>query len=175
LYRGGGIPAPADAKANGAIAVRPTASRLISCFNSGSNEVQRPRVVPLAGRRDQLGAVLRLTESGSEALAGFGRATFARRLREHMQQRFEAVTVPRKWRYVGALPVNAMGKTTQAALAWDILKVGAVACLSPFLTVGTGTETDQRCVDERILRRRQGEAARHGVLSSGEVDHRAAA
>ena len=35
------------------------------------------------------------------------------------------------------LALRPFGVRFEAALAWDILKVGAVACLSPFLTVGT--------------------------------------
>jgi 3-hydroxymyristoyl/3-hydroxydecanoyl-(acyl carrier protein) dehydratase len=37
-------------------------------------------------------------------------------LREHLAQAVERVALPRSWRYLDALPVNAQGKTTHAEL-----------------------------------------------------------
>lgn len=79
--------------------------------------IDEARLVQLAGRRRQLGAVLRLAQSGTAQLRAQGKTALVRELKTHAQSRFEAVVVPRRWRFVDAYPLNAMGKTTSADLA----------------------------------------------------------
>ncbi len=75
------------------------------------------RLLVLPGERETLAAVLRL-DDGSVPLRGSAeREALVRELREHLAQGFERVLLPRRWRIVAALPVNAAGKTTQALLA----------------------------------------------------------
>lgn len=78
--------------------------------------IAEARVIPLAGERRQLGAVVRLTARGERELSTLQRAVFSRHLRTHVLQRFEPTVSPRKWRFVATLPVNTMGKTAAADL-----------------------------------------------------------
>jgi len=74
-------------------------------------------VVPLAGRRQRVGAVLVLTAEGRQRLAIDGRRALTGALREHLAAHFEAILLPRHWRFPSRLPVNALGKVAHAALA----------------------------------------------------------
>ncbi len=80
-------------------------------------EVDDVRVLVLPGQREQLAAVvvpasLALLEGGDAARRALGQ-----RLGARLAQAHDAVTRPRRWRLVKALPINAQGKVTQAALA----------------------------------------------------------
>lgn len=69
-------------------------------------------LVPLQrGRRLQLGAVVvpHAGCTGDKALAG--------ELRRHLAAYFDAVLLPRRWRFASALPYNERGKLPQAELA----------------------------------------------------------
>ena len=79
--------------------------------------VREARVVtaPSAGRQ-VLAAFVVPTEAGQALLDGEGRAAMSRALREQLAAGFEAVALPRRWRYLERLPTNAQGKTTQALL-----------------------------------------------------------
>lgn len=74
------------------------------------------RALLLSRRRETVAVVAIPTGSGREQLARLGRHVFARRLREWLQPHFEAVTLPRLWRFVEQLPLNAQGKLSQQAL-----------------------------------------------------------
>jgi hypothetical protein len=56
------------------------------------------------------------SERGARALGEGGRAALGRSLAEHLARDFDRVLVPRAWRYVEALPEDAQGKVTVAAL-----------------------------------------------------------
>ncbi|TGV63171.1 AMP-binding protein, partial [Mesorhizobium sp. M2D.F.Ca.ET.160.01.1.1] len=80
-------------------------------------EVDDARVLVLPGHREQLAAVVvpadpALLEGGDAARRSLGQRLGARLANAH-----DAVTRPRRWRLVQALPINAQGKVTQAALA----------------------------------------------------------
>jgi acyl-coenzyme A synthetase/AMP-(fatty) acid ligase/3-hydroxymyristoyl/3-hydroxydecanoyl-(acyl carrier protein) dehydratase len=79
-----------------------------------TREVAEARVCPLADGR--LGAVLVLSPAGQAALIEQGRAALNRSLRSVLARSLEAVALPRRWRHVETLPVNAMGKITSASL-----------------------------------------------------------
>jgi acyl-CoA synthetase (AMP-forming)/AMP-acid ligase II len=74
------------------------------------------RAVVLEGRRQRVAAVIVPSVSGRDRLAEFGKLAVNRVLREFLRESIEPVGLPRLWRYVDALPVDAQGKTTQAAL-----------------------------------------------------------
>lgn len=81
-------------------------------------EISEARVLLLqtpAGAR--LGAVAVLSESGSLQLALEGRRALGERLRAALAPQVERIALPRRWRYVRALPVNEQGKSTEALLA----------------------------------------------------------
>ena len=69
-----------------------------------------------SGRREFVFAVLALDSSGYRDLYAVGRLRYVRRMREALAAQFERVTIPRKWRFVDALPVNEQGKVSAEAL-----------------------------------------------------------
>jgi acyl-coenzyme A synthetase/AMP-(fatty) acid ligase len=79
--------------------------------------VREAALVMLSGRRQSLGAVIVLTEEGRNALSREGRAACAQALRRHLAHWFDAVLLPRQWRYPVALPYNERGKLAATDLA----------------------------------------------------------
>ena len=69
-----------------------------------------------AGARETLAAFVVLSEAGRALLEGEGKAAMNQRLRAVLAPTAEAVVLPRRWRYLDSLPVNAQGKISQAAL-----------------------------------------------------------
>jgi acyl-coenzyme A synthetase/AMP-(fatty) acid ligase len=69
------------------------------------------------GGRQQVGAVIELSERGRAALAARGRAALGRELRAALRGKIDAVGVPRLFRYRDGIPVDAQGKRQAAALA----------------------------------------------------------
>ncbi|MET0846932.1 MAG: AMP-binding protein [Pseudomonas sp.] len=64
--------------------------------------------------RASLGALLVPTDAGLHALRNQGRRTFTQELRQHLSQHCEALALPRRWRLLRQLPLNAQGKLPQA-------------------------------------------------------------
>lgn len=80
--------------------------------------VAQAAVVPLErGSREQVGALVALTEAGCEALRDEGRVLFARGLRRHLAGFFDVVVLPRQWRFRLTLPFDARGKLPASAVA----------------------------------------------------------
>ncbi len=78
--------------------------------------VREVRLAVVRTRRDQVGAVVVLRSMGWEQLHA-GKRALNEQLRQHLQQYFERPLLPRRWRYVHALPRNAQGKVLSADLA----------------------------------------------------------
>jgi acyl-coenzyme A synthetase/AMP-(fatty) acid ligase len=57
-----------------------------------------------------LGAVVVLSIEGKHALARLGKFRFERVLRSDLAFTQEAAALPRRWRFVTEIPVDAMGK-----------------------------------------------------------------
>ena len=74
------------------------------------------RLLLLDGRRRFIGAVVILNTAGREALTTSGKLKVNDALRDWLRGSYEALLVPRKWRYVEALPDNDMGKVERARL-----------------------------------------------------------
>lgn len=74
------------------------------------------RLLLLQGRRSFIGAVVILNAAGREALAVSGKVKVNDALRDWLRGSYEALLVPRKWRYVDALPDNDMGKIERVRL-----------------------------------------------------------
>jgi acyl-coenzyme A synthetase/AMP-(fatty) acid ligase/3-hydroxymyristoyl/3-hydroxydecanoyl-(acyl carrier protein) dehydratase len=68
------------------------------------------------GARQVLAAFVVPSEEGATLLAQGGKHAINARLRTLLGAGTEAVALPRRWRYLDCLPVNAQGKTTQAEL-----------------------------------------------------------
>lgn len=64
----------------------------------------------------RLGAVLVLSDAGKAAFADLGRAALHAKLRSAIVGDVEALALPRRWRHVDSMPLNALGKTPQALL-----------------------------------------------------------
>ncbi|HEY4350529.1 MAG TPA: AMP-binding protein [Paraburkholderia sp.] len=80
--------------------------------------VAQAAAVPLAGAsRERIGAVVALSDAGSETLRASGRIALARILHGHLATYFDTVVLPRRWRFRIALPYDARGKLPAAALA----------------------------------------------------------
>lgn len=78
--------------------------------------VREVRVLALGGARMELAAVVVPTSAGVHKLHESGRQGLVKLLGAALAGSFDAVTRPRRWRFVDALPLDAQGKTTQAAL-----------------------------------------------------------
>ena len=78
--------------------------------------VEDARLLVLPGRRSFIGAVVALNAQGRMALAQTGKPKVSDALREWLRQSYEALLIPRKWRYLDALPGNDMGKVERTRL-----------------------------------------------------------
>lgn len=74
------------------------------------------RLVLLTEPREQLGVVAVPSEAGWQLLDGQGRRALAEALRSRLAELVERVALPRRFRFLPELPVNAQGKSTQARL-----------------------------------------------------------
>ncbi|MTV37923.1 AMP-binding protein [Duganella radicis] len=71
---------------------------------------------PEAGERQRLAAFVVPTAAGRALLDSEGKNALNKRLRAVLAAVVDAVALPRRWRYLERMPVNAQGKTTMAAL-----------------------------------------------------------
>lgn len=67
-------------------------------------------------QRQRIAAFVVLSAAGRQVLATQGKLALNRMLRNGMAHAVEAVALPRSWRYLESMPVNAQGKTTRADL-----------------------------------------------------------
>lgn len=79
--------------------------------------VQDVRVLVLPGAREQLAAVVVPQATGTAQWDDAERRRQAQQLGAHLARSQDAVTRPRRWRFIDELPFNAQGKVTAAALA----------------------------------------------------------
>jgi acyl-coenzyme A synthetase/AMP-(fatty) acid ligase len=82
----------------------------------GSGLLAEVRVFVLPGERGALAAVAVPSAAGWAVLDAQGKLALNAALRAQLSDAVETVALPRRWRYVWALPVNAQGKTTEADL-----------------------------------------------------------
>jgi acyl-CoA synthetase (AMP-forming)/AMP-acid ligase II len=78
--------------------------------------VSDARVIQLDSSRDELGAAVVLTDAGWELLRTAGVRALRTKLEASISNHVERLAVPRKWRWLDALPINETGKTTNASL-----------------------------------------------------------
>lgn len=81
----------------------------------------------LNGNRHSVAVAAILSIEGRAFLEGHGNKELCSRLREHLAQYFEAVVLPKKWRFVEQMPVNSQGKITQSAVKRLFLAAEAAA------------------------------------------------
>lgn len=78
--------------------------------------VEECAVCVLAGSRDTIAAVVVLSDNGVDYLAGSNEIELKTNLKNRLSQYFEAVLLPRKWRFVTEIPVNTQGKVANGEL-----------------------------------------------------------
>lgn len=78
--------------------------------------VQTAAAVPLPAPR-RLGVVVVPTREGAAALERLGARAMGEALRRHLAPLFDATLLPKRFRFVGALPVSDRGKVVPQALA----------------------------------------------------------
>ncbi|HEU4340784.1 MAG TPA: AMP-binding protein [Candidatus Binatia bacterium] len=88
--------------------------------------VSEARALVVEGRRQRVAVFIVPSDEGRKKLARLGKLAFNRLLRAELAAAVDPVGLPRIWRYLEALPVNAQGKTTQVALR--ALLDGETAC-----------------------------------------------
>jgi acyl-coenzyme A synthetase/AMP-(fatty) acid ligase/3-hydroxymyristoyl/3-hydroxydecanoyl-(acyl carrier protein) dehydratase len=84
-----------------------------------SGLVAEARVIlcePAAGERQRLAAFIVPTAQGRSVLDADGKQAMNGRLRSVLAEAVEAVALPRRWRFLEQMPVNAQGKVTMSAL-----------------------------------------------------------
>ncbi len=72
--------------------------------------VEKAVAVPLFNKRQMIGVALILNKLGREHFKEHSKKYINDFWREHLLNYFEPIVLPRKWRYVDRLPVNAQGK-----------------------------------------------------------------
>jgi acyl-coenzyme A synthetase/AMP-(fatty) acid ligase len=73
--------------------------------------------IALTSRRQMVGAAIELSAEGQSMLVQHGRRFVTQQFKTHLAQYFDAVLLPRHWRFVDQLPMSAHGKLTYAAIA----------------------------------------------------------
>ncbi|GAA0817679.1 AMP-binding protein [Colwellia asteriadis] len=78
--------------------------------------VDEARIIVKQGQRDVLAAVIVLTPTGKMAQSELSKFQMNLQLKQTLSEKFNALCLPKKWRYLNELPYNPQGKLTQAAL-----------------------------------------------------------
>jgi len=64
----------------------------------------------------RVAAAVVLSDDGQAQLDAYGRSVLGSALRRHLADAIDPVALPRRWGFLGALPCNAQGKTTEVML-----------------------------------------------------------
>ena len=67
-------------------------------------------VISLKDKRQYLAAAIVFNDKGKEQFAGLEKHAINKFWREYLLRYFENIVIPKKWRYLEALPINAQGK-----------------------------------------------------------------
>jgi len=78
--------------------------------------IKEAKVVVIPAKRVQIGAVVVLSEEANKELEQQGKLAINRALQAHLSNRFERICLPRKWRYIDALPFNSQAKLSLKTL-----------------------------------------------------------
>jgi 3-hydroxymyristoyl/3-hydroxydecanoyl-(acyl carrier protein) dehydratase len=79
--------------------------------------VAEVRILAIDGRRQRIAAFVVPSHEGRRMLEEIGKLAFNRLLGDTLSGTVERIALPRSWRYLDAMPLNAQGKTTHADLA----------------------------------------------------------
>ncbi|MEL7309547.1 MAG: AMP-dependent synthetase, partial [Pseudomonadota bacterium] len=78
--------------------------------------VKEVKVVVIPAKRVQIGAVVVLSDEANKELEQQGKLAVNRALQAYLSNRFERICLPRKWRYIDALPFNSQAKLSLKTL-----------------------------------------------------------
>lgn len=106
--------------------------------------VEIAKALVRSGRRTEVVVVACLSDDGKRNLAELGKRRFCQALRGFLSDHFEAPVLPRRWRFVDALPSDAQGKVPQQ---W-LLDLFDVQPRQPPHTVGASVAADR--ADDRL-------------------------
>lgn len=110
---------------------------------------------PVAGTpaaRTELAAVVVLSAAGAAQLDSVGKRAVNQQLKDHLLTYFERPLLPRKWRYIDALPVNSQGKLQRQALLQLFDKADATPSARPTLPqILNSSADDTGAVGQRQL------------------------
>ncbi|MES9904626.1 MAG: AMP-binding protein [Sedimenticola sp.] len=81
-----------------------------------SSWVKNVKVLTLERKRVETAVVLQLTPEGERELEHLGRKVVVRNLKQTLVPHFEAVILPRRWRFVEQMPFNPQGKLPLSSL-----------------------------------------------------------
>ena len=73
--------------------------------------VSQAKTLLLTGRRDEIGVVIELTDEGRETLFEKGKHAMTQTWRSLLTDSIDPVALPKRWRLVEKMPVNAQGKS----------------------------------------------------------------
>ena len=99
-------------------------------------EVAEARTAPSYRERDEIVALVVLSNAGRAQLRELGKSRFDRRMCQCLSASLDHFALPRRWRYLSAMPYNAMGKITTA----DILRYFERQALPPFAVATRSAE-----------------------------------
>ncbi len=90
-------------------------SAIETCLNEDSL-VAEARVLVMQGARSFVAAVAVLSPEGRQLLASEGKRAVSARLAMRLRDSVDATALPKRWRFVDALPTDARGKCTERSL-----------------------------------------------------------
>ena len=79
--------------------------------------IEQAQTLTLERHRCEMVAVIILSAAGNELLQQSGRKRLIGLLKKQLSDHFEAIIIPRRWRFVTAFPVNSQGKLPRQNLA----------------------------------------------------------
>jgi acyl-coenzyme A synthetase/AMP-(fatty) acid ligase len=88
----------------------------MECALTALSWIAEAAVVSLGENSLYLGAVAKLTPAGEKSIVQLGKFRFERVLRRELAQAEDAAVLPRRWRFVEAIPTDGLGKRHQADL-----------------------------------------------------------
>lgn len=78
--------------------------------------IENANCLLISNAKNQLGCVAILSAQGNKALVEQGKATLVKTLKSQLGEHFDAVTIPKKWRFLEQLPYNQQGKLAVSSL-----------------------------------------------------------
>lgn len=88
--------------------------------------IESAKLLVLTQARQTIAAACVLNNEGKDLLQQRGKRELQGIFRDHLAQRYELITLPRRWRFVNILPTNEMGKHDWQSLAALFNKNGSI-------------------------------------------------